>query len=427
MTLFKRLKNKISPLIYKLQRYVKIDLFYLIKGESWLMAGKVVSMGTSFLLSLVWANWVDKNIYGNYQYILSLFGIISIFSLPEMGSAVVQAVARNLEGSFIHGFKVQLKWGLLGSLTALGIAGYYWLQGNNNFTLCFIIIALFLPLFQAAQIYTAFLEGRKLFDVNVKYTSVIQVISAGLMIFTLFCINYFFPGLPVLLTLFIIICAYFLPRTILHIYFLLRTKIKFKPNNEEDPKTIGFAKHLTLAAILGILADNLDKVFLFHYLGAVEVAVFSFAVAVPDQIVVILKHISALSLPKFSIRSREEIRKTLLRKIYFLTAIISTVVLIYIIFAPLAYQIFFPKYLNSVSYSRLYALSIIPLCFSMGTIFRAKMIIKPIYIIRIIVPLFKIALCIILIPLYGIWGTVLVIIITRIFGAFLSLYFFRQI
>ncbi|MHA1751334.1 MAG: hypothetical protein ACTSYZ_03105, partial [Candidatus Helarchaeota archaeon] len=129
-------------IILFLQKYFKIDFFYLIKGEFWLMTGKIISMITSFFLSLAWANWISQNIYGNYQYILSLAGIISIFSLPEIGTAVTQAVARGFEGSFLKGFKTQLKWGLLASLSALGITGYYWSQGNKNLPLCFLIIAL---------------------------------------------------------------------------------------------------------------------------------------------------------------------------------------------------------------------------------------------------------------------------------------------
>ena len=111
---------------------------------------------------------------------------------------------------------------------------------------------------------------------------------------------------------------------------------------------------------------------------------------------------------------------------FYLSILITVLSLIYIIFAPFIYQIFFPEYLDSLPYSRLYALSIIPLSFSMGAIFRAKMMVKQIYQIRIIVPLVRAALFFILIPLYGIWGAVIGVLITRTFSAFLSVFLFNR-
>lgn len=95
--------------------------------------------------------------------------------------------------------------------------------------------------------------------------------------------------------------------------------------------------------------------------------------------------------------------------------------------APFLYQIFFPKYLAAVSYSRLFALSIIPLCFSFGAVFRAKMMIKQIYQMKIIASLVRASLFLILIPLYGIWGAVIAILGARTFNALLALYLYRKI
>jgi O-antigen/teichoic acid export membrane protein len=427
MTLLNLLKNKIYQFIDKLQKYFKIDFFYLIKGEFWLMLGRIISMTLAFLLSLAWANWISKEIYGNYQYVLSLIGIISVFSLPGIGTAVTQAVARKFEGSFIHGFKTQLKWGILGSLSAIGIASYYWLQGNKNLSLSFFIVAIFLPLFNASIIYFSFLMGKKLFNIQVKYDSITQIIAVSVMILTLFSINKFLFNSSNYIILLLVISIYFLPRTILRLFFFIKTKIKFQPNKREDPKTIIFGKHLSLSNIVDVMSNNLDKILLFHYLGAIELAVYSFAILIPHQIKYLLKHIGNLAMPKFSVRSRKEIRKTILRKILSLCLLITCLVFIYIIIAPFIYQIFFPKYLDSVSYSQLYALSIIPLSFSIGSVLRAKMMTKEIYQIQIIISLTRTILFIILIPLYGIWGAVIGILSTRICSAALSLLLIKKI
>jgi len=420
-------KNQIFHLIEALQRYLKIDLFYLIKGESWLLLGKAIGLMASFALSLAWANWIDKEIYGHYRYILSLVGIISIFSLPEMGAAVVQAVARNLEGSFLRVFKIQLKWGLLASLAAVVIAGYYWLMGNANLPLTFLVIALFLPLFNASVTYLAFLWGKKLFNVQIIYDSTTQVVAASAIVLTLFLIKTYWADWPTYLILSLIFAVYFLSRTSLRFFFFLRTKSKFRPNSKEDPKTISFGKHLTLSGLADLVAGNLDKILLFHYLGAVQLAVYSFATLIPEQLNSLLKQISNLTLPKFSLRSRKEIRDTLLKKLFYLSVLIAILALGYIAIAPFVYQFLFPKYLSSLPYSQIYVLSIIPLSFSVGAVLRAKMMVKQIYQIRLITPIVRALLFIVLIPMYGIWGAILALLGIRIFTALISLFFLRKI
>jgi len=270
--------------------------------------------------------------------------------------------------------------------------------------------------------------GRKLFNIQVKYDSITQIIAAFIMILTLFSIKQFLFDIPTHIILLLTIIVYFLSRTILRFFFLIKTKIKFVPNIKEDPKTVNYGKHLTLAGAIDIFSGNLDKILLFHYLGAIELAIYSFAILVPKQINMFLKHIGALALPKFSTRSKEEIKKTIIKKMFYLAILISILVLIYIIIAPYIYQIFFPKYLNSVSFSRIYALSIIPLSFAIiGEIFRAKIMTKQIYQIRIVPSLVRAGLFIILIPLYGIWGAVLGILGTRIFYVFFAFFLFRKI
>lgn len=423
-----QIKQKTISFIQQLQEYFKIDLFYLIKSEFWLMLEKTITMSFAFLLALAWANWIDPSVYGNYQYILSLAAIISVFSLSGMGIAVVRGVAKGFERTFISGFKIQLKWGILTSIAALGIAAYYWTQGNKELGLPFLIIAVFLPLFNASIIYTDFLVGKKLFKIQTKYNSITQAAAVIIMISTLFCIKTFLPSAPAYIILLLIIFIYYLSRTLLRFLFFVITKIKFKPNKKDDASTITFGKHLSLLGLIDVLANNIDKILLFHYLGAINLAVYLFAILVPQQISVLLKHISTLSLPKFSVRPREEIKKSILKKTCYLAAMMGVLMLIYILFAPIIYRVFFPKYLTSVPYSQLYALSVIPLCFSVITeVLRAKMMLKQIYQVKIITPLVRAGFFLALIPLYGIWGAVIAILGARTFNALLFIYLTKKI
>ena len=128
-----RLKAKIKNFLIWSQKYTQTDMVYLAKGGFWLTLGNIISSASVFLLAIAFANLLDSTTYGNYKYILSLVGILIIFTLTGTKFAIPQAVARGLEGSFYTGFKTKLKWGVLGSLSAIGLAGYYFLQGNSGY------------------------------------------------------------------------------------------------------------------------------------------------------------------------------------------------------------------------------------------------------------------------------------------------------
>ena len=108
-----QMKNWFYRFLKRTQKYTGTDNVYLAKGGFWLTLGQVVSMASAFLLAIAFANLLDPVTYGNYKYILSLLGLLGIFTLDGMRTAINQAVARDLEGSFYTGFKTKLKWGLL--------------------------------------------------------------------------------------------------------------------------------------------------------------------------------------------------------------------------------------------------------------------------------------------------------------------------
>ena len=83
-------------------------------------------------------------------------------------------------------------------------------------------------------------------------------------------------------------------------YFFKITLNKFPPNQNHDPETISYGKHLSFTGIIGTVATYLDRLLIFHYLGAVEVAIYSIAIAPPEQIKNLFKNIPTLAMPKLA-------------------------------------------------------------------------------------------------------------------------------
>jgi len=411
------LKNKTHRFLIWSQKYTQTDNIYLARGGFWLTLEQAVSTVSGFLLAVAFANLLPPATYGTYRYILSLTGIFGVFALSGIKIAIVQAAARGLEGSFYTGFKTKLKWGTLGSLVAVVGAVYYWLQGNSLLPIPLLITAIFLPLMLASHVYGGFLAGRKLFGVGATYGIITNLVSVAGMVIALFLTK----------NLLWLIAVYFVSNTFLNYFFYLWTKFKLRPNKKEDGQTISYGKHLSFMGIIGRATKEIDKVIIFTFIGPVEVAIYSFAVLIPTQISDILTNVSSIALPKLAVKSREEIGKNLMKKVWKLFILVGAIIVIYVAIAPFFYQIFFPQYLISVPYSQLFALSLVAFpAFFLTNVFRAKMMKTELYLLRAADAL-KLILLLVLVPFFGVLGAVLALLGTQIIKGIIifSLYYLR--
>ncbi len=416
MNLVNNIKNRVYRFLRKTEKYTSTDMIYLAKGGFWLTLGQIISTTASLLLAMAFANLLDPVTYGNYKYIFSLAGILSIFTLTGMGTAITQAVAREFEGSFYSVFREKLKFGALASIAAISLAGYYFFQGNYILPIPLLITAVFLPLIQASGIYGSFLLGRKLFNIQVKYSVLTRIISVLSLILTLFLTK----------NLFWLIAVYFISNAFLNYFFYLVTQKKNQPNKKEDPQTLSYGKHLSLIGIISVIANYLDQVLVFILIGSTQLAIYAFAVILPNQIQSILKNVNVLALPKFATRSRKEIRVNIMQKFWRFFFLTGVIIIIYIIIAPYIYQIIFPKYLASIPYSQLFIFSLISSpAVLMGTSFQAKIMKKELYLLKL-VPLIRIILLVLLTHFYGILGTIVAMVGAKVFGLILILFLFRK-
>jgi O-antigen/teichoic acid export membrane protein len=412
-----RLKVKTHNFLRWTEQYTKTDMVYLAKGGFWLTLGQIVSSLSAFLLSLAFANLLPKETYGNYKYILSIVGILTIPTLSGMGTAITQAVARGYEGSLIPALKTKIRWGLLGGLASLILAGYYFYQDNTTLTISFLISAVFLPFMDSFGIYDALLQGKKLFDISTKYFIISQIIAIASLITVLFFTQ----------NLFLIIFTYFASWTLIRFIFLKLTLKNFPLNQNQDTSTISYGKHLSLMGIISTIANYLDRLLIFHYLGAAEVAIYSIAIAPPEQIKSLFKSIGTLALPKFAQRDIKDIKQNIGDKFLKLFLFGILIIGLYIVIAPFFYKIFFSKYLDSIFLSQLFSVSMLNLTFfPASTVLTTKSKIKEQYIINIASSIFQIIAMIIFIIWFGLIGLVIARILTRFFGSFLSLFLFYK-
>ncbi len=412
----KTLKQRIYKFLRWSQKYTKTDNVYLFESGGWLGFSNLFNTLIAIVSSITFANLLDPIVYGNYKYILSITGMLGIFSLGGIAKSITQAVARGLEGSFYTGFKVKLKWSTLGSLNALILASYYFIKGNYLLPIPLIIVAIFLPLVRSFGIYSSFLQGKKLFSIDAQYSTLSTFFSTLISIITVFLTN----------NVLWLILAYFISNTVLNYIFYSIIKRKFQPNKKEDPQTISYGKHLTLIDLLGQIASQLDRILLFTFIGANQLSIFTFALIIPSQIRSLLKNISILAFPKLSAKPIEEIKKGMKRKVWQLFLLAAVTTISYILIAPYIFRLIFPQYLDSIFYSQIYALAIMTLPFSLIlTTFEAKLMKKELYLLQIN-SFLQIILSLFLVPKFGVSGAIFSRLIVKFINIFFIVFLFKK-
>ena len=330
-----RFRNNAYRFLRWSERYFKTDMVYLSRGGFWLTLGQVVSIFSLFLLSIVFANSISPETYGVYRYILSVAGMFAVFTLPGMMPAIVRATAQGKDHLIHAATRERATWSLLGVVVALLGAIYYFVNENNVLATALFIVAFFLPFFDTFSLYNAYLVGKKNFKKQTLLHLISQLVSVVFLTTTLFITD----------NIILILLAYFVPlalvRFILYVYTTKKIVAIPTPKNEEN---LIYGKHLSAMNVFSAVSTNIDKFLLWHFLGPAQVAIYVFAVAIPEQIKGPLKGLGELALPKFAEKKPDEIRtlmSSLWYKILWYGFFLLITSLVYIVSAPFIFSLFF--------------------------------------------------------------------------------------
>jgi O-antigen/teichoic acid export membrane protein len=402
--------TRINTLVHVLERYLKTDIRYLLKGGAWLTSGSIIGMATGLLLSILYARYLMKDTYGTYRYVLSLISIAGIFSLPGIGTAITRSVARGMDGAFRACAKVIFFSSTGISVIALVVALYLNIYGNKEAALGVAIAALFVPLVEGLGSWRALLDGKKEFKKKTIWNSATIIFYTLVMSGAVVAI--YFLNITTAAGVAILVGTYFITHAIPNIVFFFLAQRAVSRHAPPDTTALPYGIHLSLSGLPATVATYIDSILLFHFLGPASLAVYSFAITVPEQLKRLFTNIADMTFPKLAASSAhttdpQELQKTLPQKLFRASLLTALIVLAYIAIAPLLYTLLFPRYIESIAFSQVFAISLILFPFGVfGNAIKVEGNLKKIYIYNIGVPLLQIALIVILIPLFGLWGAV---------------------
>ncbi len=407
------LKNNLYRLLRKSEKYTKTDMVYLASGGFWSTLSQIITSFAIFSFAIIVARYLPKEVYGQYKYILALVAFLSTFSLTGIGASIFQSVARGFDGSLRDGFWANIRWSILMFLGAGILAIYYYILGNNMLAFGILIGGSLSPFITNTSFARVFLNAKKDFRRNSLYFGIIKILfSIGALIVTILVTHN-----PLILAI-----VYFLSNILVTFWLYRRVVHIYKPDHKKtDAGMQTYAKHLSLMGVLSGVAGKIDQILLFHFVGPVQLAIYSFAIAIPDQTKGPFKMLNTMIKAKFVNQSDTSIRGGMRNKMFWLFLSSLIFVVIYIFIAPYFYAFFFPNYTSSIIYSQIYVLSMFGLTFSpIGSYFIVKKKVREQYIGSIIISIFQIVVMVVGVVMWGLMGLVVSRVILKIVSGYFT-------
>lgn len=407
----KALDNKV---LIKLERYFQLDLRYFIENYFYLTFAQAVVLGCGLLLSVAFARLLPKEIYGQYSYVFAILAMASGSTLPGMGMAIVQAVARGHDRVLIEATKEKFKWSTLGVAALLGVGAYYFWTGSIVLGKCLIVSSLLFPFSQNFEGYSSFLSGKRLFDKVAKYQMMIQLLSVS----ATFLAVYFTKNLI------LIVIANLVSTSLLSAY-CFRATSRSVQSQSGDEAAISLGKHLSLMDVFSRLVGEADKVVVGILLGFPSLAVYSIARAIPMSIQTLQSPVSRLALPKLAVLNKEEAYRAVKKRYLYLVLFAAVVSGILILISPYVVTLLYSqKYDASIPYMQILLAGLIfavPTQIFNKALFPAQGELGKLYRFRVIRPIVQLLLLVALGLRFGLLGVVLARLLTDIFAMVYSL------
>lgn len=396
MNALAHLKSRGNHALDLLSKTANFDVGYFMRGGMWLGLAYAVNALIRLSVIIVVAQAMDKTVFGQYQFILTVFMALMVFTLPGMGTAITQSVANGFNSSLISGTRSKMKWGMLGSVALVGIAAFFAWRQETIWSI-FLVIALFFPFYAVYTAVLAFYRGKEDFRSSALYGFVFTLVNAIAVLGAFFLFG-------TLMSVFVSMML-FAGLASLIIYYIASRKVARDPVDEQ---VVVYGRHLTLMMALNNAAPYADKILVAALAGFEGVAVYAVATVLTLNLALLGKLLTSLLLPKLS-RAQAHHVKRIKAVFWWLTLVVAVSVVAGIVVIPWIIPILFSeKYIAAIPYAQvalLYLVFIFPASV-LDAFFQARKKTKLLYAYNLGTGIANLVLLAVLVPLFGLWGAV---------------------
>lgn len=393
-SILERIREKISPFFHLDPR--------IYVGVSSLMALRGLQMALSFVTMYVLTRSLSKNDFGEYQFVLSVAGTMTIFCLTGLGDTVMQAQARGESRVYEKARTLSFLAAWAGSAIMAVMALWFAARGEDNIAVGLVLAALLAPFANGLTLWKNILAGAQKFPRLARLEGVNSIVLTALMVAA--CLIW--PGnfyLPVLLVM-AIPAAQNIYQTLTH-----KTPLPEKPSLRmfEDPY-VSYGMKLSLYGVIGTVGMYLDRILLFFFLSPEILAIYVVAEKITSLCATAVKDVAAILAPRFAVQKQYTARLNAAFTVFAVVFGLGVLVLA-IVIVPVAIPLLFgPKYADSILYTQVLVGSV-----AIGNIavlklrfIQSRLDDEAMRHISIWMNVLRVGASLALVPFFGIWGAI---------------------
>jgi O-antigen/teichoic acid export membrane protein len=240
---------------------------FIRKHGAWVIVGKVFVSLMSLILSIFLAKMMSKQEYGSYQYYLSVFFLLSSFSIPGATNAIIKYVAMGYEFTFKQLLKLRFRYSLLASFIFAILTVYNFFLSNATIAFVYLMFSLLFPFFHSFDLFAYYLHAK----LQLKRLNKIYVIRSLFQVFITTLAYYLTQSVELALIAFI--ASFALINIVVHYKLLPNVTIEdFDANIAFQAKSMALS--LSLIGILKTIVSQIDKVLIFNLINPESLAIY---------------------------------------------------------------------------------------------------------------------------------------------------------
>lgn len=401
--------------------WTKKAAIYTLTGGWPLGTAEAVAIAANLLVVYAFTNWSSPTTYGTYRYYMAIVGMLSIFSLPGVNTAITTTVAAGKRGVLIPSVWLRTRYALIASVITLAAGVYFAMLGQRDLAIAMIASSVILPFYMSLDTVFAFLLGKSAF----KEMSIARAISTVITTLTIIALIRAYPNSSLCVitgSISVVSVMYGLS-----LYWAIR-RYGEGSSIRDNTDVERYGKQLTWRGFIGIVETRLDLLIVGSFFSLEQLAVFSVGRLLKDMLAKIWRLFYSLLLPRLSERKTISPGLTL-RLILSLVGLFSLIggALIFII--PFLIPLLFTEaYQGSVFYAQAFAgLTIIG---TVGAVLEAQFTsgqqITYLFLVRIVSALTYLAALLVCVPLFGIVGIIVALFFRALAYSSTSLWFWHR-
>lgn len=352
---------------------------------------------SAVLLTVLLAHFFSPETFGEYTYLITLAGILSVVLMLGMKMAILRAAARGGRQMLLLGTRYQLRF--LPLFLLLFIGAVLFLKGSL-FTPLVVFVGLAAAFFHLADNYLFLLAGEERFREGAVRK---LVVNTGLLLSVVLAA--YVTRNAVQSTFF-----YFLIPALLHGWFFIRESRAVPPaTSQESSGYLALGRQLSFVGVLGVAGLYFDRLVVGSVLGLAPLAFYSIAYAYGSQLSSAAKVLAVVALPDSARLTPAATAHALRRYLPLLVAgIVGLALLMMLLASPLIHLLFPGAYTESIRFAQILPIIIIPK--ALGTFFARIVEVqgnpRAIYQVNLVGYLVELLFIAVLTPLYGLTGLI---------------------